>query len=237
MKKIVIIVSVINLALAGSLMSQNRMNLFGIQSGINYNMNYTDKSINSNHIFKTGWTIGLNYEKYVSDNWSLNIELNRTENKSIINNYSTFGFNSQVGITATSLGSVIFHEKNNQLLLSFKRYLAKSKNIFFEFGWDIKFINDNIGSWNYQLTTIYDQSNIFEPILLNEPEISSVNSRYLRSGGYIGINLGLGYKYKVTNKIQVSCKGRFSNQLKKTAEHGGIILRYIEALIGVHYTM
>jgi hypothetical protein len=113
--------------------------------------------------------------------------------------------------------------------------MTKSKNIFIEFGWDIKIIHENFGSWNYELTTIYDQSNILEPIFLDEPEVRTINSTYSRSGGYIGINIGGGYKYKITKDIQVLFKGRFSNQLKKPAESGGIILRNIEALFGIQY--
>ena len=235
--KRIIIVFLLKLVLVSSLISQNGANLFGIQSGINYNMTYSNKSINANHKFQTGWIIGLNYEKYVSDNWSLNFEFNRTENKSTIENYSTFRYNSQVGITSTTIGNVEFNEKNNQVMIGVKRYFTKSKNVFIELGWDIKFIHENIGKWDYQLTTIYDQSNFLNPILLDEPEIRTVNSTYSRNGGYIGINVGMGYKHKLSKNIWLLYKGRFSNQLKEAAESGGIILRNVEVLIGIQYTI
>lgn len=235
MKKSPFIIFLLNFVLVSSLISQRGENYLGIQSGINYNMTYTNKSINANHNFKSGWVVGLNYEKNVSDKWSLNFELNRTENESTIENYSTFGFNSQVGITSTTIGSIDFHETNNQFMIGFKRYLTESNRLFFELGWDIKFIHENIGEWNYQLTTFYNTSNILNPILLDEPEIRTVNSKYSRNGGYIGINFGMGYKFKICEKFQILCKGRFSNQIKKPAESGGIILRNIETIIGLQY--
>ncbi len=225
----------LNFALIGSLISQKGNNLFGVQTGINYNMTYSNKSIKANHNFKTGWIIGLNYEKIVATKWSLNFEWNRTENKSTIENYSTFEYNSQVGITSTTIGDLELHEINNQVIIGLKRYFTASRKIFFELGYDIKFLNKNIGEWNYELTTIYSTSNILNPILLDEPEIRTVNSMYSRNGGYVGINIGMGYKFKISEKIRVLCKGRFSNQIKKPAESGEIILRNTEALIGVQY--
>ncbi len=219
------------------LCSQKGDNYFGIQSGINYNMTYTNESINATHHFKHGCIVGLNYEKDVSSKWSLNFELNRTENKSTIENYSTFSYNSQVGITATTIGKVEFHEENNQFMIGFKRYFTESRRMFLELGWDIKFLHENIGQWNYQLTTIYNTSDIFNPILLDEPEVRTINSSYFRNGGYLGMNIGIGYKLQVGEKLRILCKGRFSNQIKKPEESGGIILRNVEALIGLQYVV
>jgi len=231
------ILILLNLLVIGKLKSQPKSSLIGIQSGINYNMTFSNDENMANHSFQNGWMIGLNYEKFVSQKWSLNVEWNRTTNKTKIDNYSEFYNNSKLGLLLSREGDVVFNEKNNQFLVSFKRYLTRSKKIFFELGWDVKFIQKNLGTWNYVSTSYYDDSNFLDPVLLDEPEVKTVNTTYSRNGGYIGINLGIGYRYEIANRIQVLAKSRFSNQLKKPNESGEIILRHLDFVFGIQFNL
>jgi len=231
------IILLILIAYNASIQAQLKHNLIGIQTGLNSDLNYTHKSINTKHIHGRGWSIGVNYEKFVSKSWSINLELNRTTSKSQVLNYSTVGYNSMVGITSTRKGDVEIDNQYNQLAILVRKYLGKNQLLFFELGWDIKRISKNEGNWNYTSTVFYDQSNVLNPLKLDEPEISIVNSKYTDNSGYIGINLGVGSKFKLSNRFHLLTKGRFSSQLKKTNERGGIIFRNIEFLVGIQYKL
>ena len=235
MKSILQILILVFAALA-NVTAQNKANFLGVQSGLNYDLSYSDKSIGAKHSHKQSSSFGLQFEKLVSETWSLSFELNRTKSKSEITNYSEFLFSSIANdIISTSEGDIIIDKEYSQVALLVKKYFGERNKIFIELGWDIKTVRESSGSWNYILTTFYNNSIFTNPIRLDEPEVRDINSQYIRRGGYLGANIGIGYQLNIIKNFNLILKGRISSQIKQTEERGGIVYRNIEILLGVKY--
>ena len=216
--------------------AQNKANFIGIQGGLNYDLSYSDVSIAATHAHKQSSSFGFQFEKLVSETWSLNFELNRTRSKSEITNYSEFIFSTIANdVISTSVGDIIIDKEYSQVALLVKKYFGERNKIFIELGWDIKTVRESSGSWNYILTTFYNNSIFTNPIRLDEPEVRDINSQYIRRGGYLGANIGIGYQLNIIKNFNLILKGRFSSQIKQTEERGGIVYRNIEILLGVKY--
>ena len=206
-------------------------------AGSNYDLNYTHKDINTIHSPEFGWSFGLTFEKMVSKTWSINIELNKVKSKSKVDNYYEYVYSSSLDTVSTKSGNVIINKTYNLFVVLAKKYFGKNKKFFLEFGWDIKQVHRNHGSWRYTSTEYYGDGSFLNPMKLDEPEIKTINSKYNQIGGYVGANIGIGTIIDISSRGHLMIKSRFSNQLKKAQENRGIIFRNIELLFGFKYNI
>ena len=218
--------------------SSNKSNHFGLSIGINHDLNYSDENINAIHSHEVGWNYGLIYEKFISNKWSLNIEYNRFNSKSKIGNYSEFKIRTienRNEVINTKVGNIKIDKIYGQLNIIFHKYFTDKRKVFFGFGFDVKSVIESRGTWNYVLTEFYKDTYELNPIILTNPLMRNIETKYNIGSGIIGLNIEIGSKFNLFKKIDAFIKCRLNSQIKKTIPSGNIVFRNMELLVGFQY--